>query len=325
MFTAARYRQGHRPPSITPSGVSPDVQICYATKVTRMVHSLQLGNPIHGFPGASGPAVARTRRSALSINRFHGDVREGAHVSAAVEDAYVVIFQLRDHPAHDMWFDGRHAPAPVAPKGTLNVFDLNRQASATLKHPVDSLILHLPRAALDDIAEDAGAPAIPRLSAPVGWATTDATLQEMQGLLLSALSGPDGSRSLFADHMILAAGAHIAQTYGEMKPRQQRHGTLALWQERRAKELIAANLAKQVSLAEIAEECDLSLAYFSRAFKASTGSTPHRWLEMRRIDFARDLLKSGASVAEIAITSGFADQSHLTRIFKRMTGTTPAA
>lgn len=291
-----------------------------------MILSPPAGNTIQGFPGSGGPRTAGTRRSALSINRFHSDVPEEVLVSTSVEDSYVAILQLSDHPPHDVWIEGRHAPAPRAPKGGLTIIDLNRKFSSLLKHPVDSLMIQLPRAALDDIAEDAGATKPAALSAPVEWTTQDVVLQQMQGLLLSVLGEPGEANRLFSDHLILAAGTHIAQAYGGMTPRLHRHGTLAPWQERRAKELIAANLGKQVPLAEIAETCGLSLAYFSRAFKASTGATPHGWLEARRIETARGLLLgSGASLAEIALASGFADQSHFTRIFRRATGTTPAA
>jgi AraC-like DNA-binding protein len=100
---------------------------------------------------------------------------------------------------------------------------------------------------------------------------------------------------------------------------------LAPWQERRAKELLSGNLTRQVSLAEVAAECALSRGHFSKAFKATTGHSPHAWLIERRIEAARQMLQaSTASLSEIAIACGFADQSHLTRVFGARVGSSPA-
>jgi AraC-like DNA-binding protein len=94
---------------------------------------------------------------------------------------------------------------------------------------------------------------------------------------------------------------------------------------RRAKEILVANSSGQILLADVARECGLSRQYFTKAFKATTGLAPHRWLQQHRIDRAKQFL-SGASlpIADIAIQCGFADQSHLTRVFGRIVGTSPA-
>jgi transcriptional regulator GlxA family with amidase domain len=102
-------------------------------------------------------------------------------------------------------------------------------------------------------------------------------------------------------------------------------GGLSPLQLKRSKDLIAADLADDLSLAQIAFRCDLSREHFSRAFKISTGLTPHQWRQLCRIDTVKQLLTgSSRSIADIAIACGFADQSHLTRVFGRIVGTSPA-
>ncbi|MCJ2079449.1 hypothetical protein MKK68_28105 [Methylobacterium sp. E-016] len=64
--------------------------------------------------------------------------------------------QLRDHPPHDFWLDGQVRRTLIAPKGCLHIADLNGTPRALLREPVDSLHLELPRAALDDLAEEVG-------------------------------------------------------------------------------------------------------------------------------------------------------------------------
>ncbi|WP_211101524.1 AraC family transcriptional regulator [Niveispirillum sp. SYP-B3756] len=106
-------------------------------------------------------------------------------------------------------------------------------------------------------------------------------------------------------------------------PSTPHRGGLAPWQLRRVLRMMG-NLAGDHGLADLARECGISVGHFSRAFKQSAGMSPHQWLLERRVAQARHLLATSPSpIAEIAQQCGFADQSHLTRVFERITGTTP--
>jgi AraC family transcriptional regulator len=99
---------------------------------------------------------------------------------------------------------------------------------------------------------------------------------------------------------------------------------LAASQERRAKELVDANIRGNISIAELASACRLSEAYFSRAFRETCGAPPHRWLLQRRVELAKQkLAATDMPLATIATDCGFVDQSHLQRVFARTTGVTP--
>jgi transcriptional regulator GlxA family with amidase domain len=103
-------------------------------------------------------------------------------------------------------------------------------------------------------------------------------------------------------------------------------GGLAAWQERRAKDLMSADLLRDVSTAEVAAECSLSAGHFARAFRRSTGVSPHQWLLQHRIGEAHGLLRDRKlSLAEIARACGFADQSHFTKAYTRLRGISPGA
>jgi AraC family transcriptional regulator len=112
-----------------------------------------------------------------------------------------------------------------------------------------------------------------------------------------------------------------------MRPRERAlRGGLAPWQQRRARELIDARLDGGLPLAELAWACRLSVRHFARAFRQSTGQSPHRWLTARRLERARRLLEgSSRSLSEIAGACGFASQSHFTRVFTRRVGRSPGA
>ncbi len=92
----------------------------------------------------------------------------------------------------------------------------------------------------------------------------------------------------------------------------------------RARDFIAANTGKRIGLADVAAEADLSPWHFARAFRRRFGMPPHQFQTSLRIDLARRLLTRGFPSADVAITAGFADQSHFIRSFKRLVGTTPA-
>ncbi|MEO3750992.1 AraC family transcriptional regulator [Streptomyces sp. B6B3] len=79
------------------------------------------------------------------------------------------------------------------------------------------------------------------------------------------------------------------------------------------------------TLAEIAADLGLSRYQVLRAFRTSTGMPPYAWLAQHRVARARALLAAGRRPAEVAELVGFADQAHLTRWFRRVTGVTPGA
>ena len=105
--------------------------------------------------------------------------------------------------------------------------------------------------------------------------------------------------------------------------KQDLHG-LAGWQLRRVTEFIHEYLNVPLTLAQLAELADLSSSQFARLFKESTGIPPHRYQLRARIERSQELLLSSKEpLSEIAIATGFADQSHFTRVFRNFTGATP--
>lgn len=92
----------------------------------------------------------------------------------------------------------------------------------------------------------------------------------------------------------------------------------------RAKEYIHTHFSENLTVEEIAEQAYLSPFYLSKVFKRETGISIHKYLNLIRIDKARDLLRSGLNPITAAVETGFVDQSHFTHWFKRITGVTPS-
>lgn len=118
--------------------------------------------------------------------------------------------------------------------------------------------------------------------------------------------------------------AHVAGHYCQSQRREPAAARLAPWQERQAKALIADSLGQNLSISRLAQACGLSRSHFSRAFRGSTGLSPHQWLTQMRIERAKTLLSEPRPVAEVALDCGFSDQAHLARVFSRLVGLTPS-
>ena len=242
------------------------------------------------------------------------------------EDAFLVALQLRDRPSCEYWEDGRRAPVCDLRAGESILADLKREPRSLLDKPYHTLAFYLPRATLDAIANDANAPRIGDLSYKPGVGVNDVVISKLGSLLLPALSHPDQANPLFVDHLLMAFGVHIAETYGGMRPESRpMRGALAPWQERRAKEFLRANL-QGVPLKEVARKCGLSVTHFSRAFRRTLGVAPHNWLIQQRIVLSKEKLRDDRlSLTDIAAECGFCDQSHFTHHFTLIVGVSPGA
>jgi AraC-like DNA-binding protein len=112
----------------------------------------------------------------------------------------------------------------------------------------------------------------------------------------------------------------------ERNPSRQGHCSLLGWQIRRVSDHIDAHLSGRILVSDLSTIVQRSQAHFSRAFKRTFGVSPHLYILRRRIEKASHLmLVSDDSLSDIALACGMADQPHLCKIFRQMTGRTPAA
>jgi AraC family transcriptional regulator len=101
---------------------------------------------------------------------------------------------------------------------------------------------------------------------------------------------------------------------------------LAPWQVRRVLTHIDANLGTQIRNKDLAAIARLSTFHFAVAFRNSLGESPHEHIIRRRIERAQGLmLSTDKSLSDVAAECGLADQPHLTRLFRRIVGESPAA
>ena len=251
----------------------------------------------------------------------------GLSGSLALEDAFLVSLKLHDYPACELWEHGKCVMKADVRAGTTYLYDLKRDPRYLIDKPFHSLFFYLPRSALDNIADQSRAPRVGELDCRLGIGHDDAVVRHIGASLLEALRRANETNQLFIDHMMLALTAHVAQTYGGLQSiSETNRGGLAPWQVKRACERLEADLGAKLSLEQIAAELGLSVSHFSRAFRSSTGLPPHQWLLRQRVEAAKRLMAvRDLSLSEVAISAGFAHQSHFTRVFSAVVGVSPGA
>jgi AraC family transcriptional regulator len=132
------------------------------------------------------------------------------------------------------------------------------------------------------------------------------------GLVPSALEGVLGNTS----------GESAAPAFS----RAQFRGGLSPRVLQRVREHVETKLEGTISLHELAATAGLSASHFARAFKQSEGTSPHRYVVNRRLQQALQLLAgTKLPLSEIANATGFADQSHFSRQFRKHIGVTPSS
>lgn len=157
---------------------------------------------------------------------------------------------------------------------------------------------------------------------------------EIYELTLPVMRDADAARAFQKLYAWMTAGRdHLADGEGE----ELMFGLLARMAHRRqatqergapgaiarARAVIDALPETSPTLGDLAAETGLSRFQVLRGFARETGLTPHAYLMQRRTDLARRLISKGMALAEVAVASGFADQSHMTRTFSRLYGISP--
>ena len=103
-------------------------------------------------------------------------------------------------------------------------------------------------------------------------------------------------------------------------------GGLAPWQKRKVDDYVREHIRREIRVKELASTISISASHFYRAFKATHGETPRAYVTRLRLELAQQLmLRTDEPLTQIALACGFADQSHLSKAFRRVLAETPSA
>jgi len=190
------------------------------------------------------------------------------------------------------------------------------------------LDVHLDAAKLSDVLGRALGRAAAREALARPAEVHDASDIEGLARLLAAEVAEPRRHDLYAESLGISLATAVLDLGGPAAaPAPARaEGRLTRWQMRRIVERFEAGGGRRLTVAEMAATVGLSESWFSHVFRNTTGLTPLQWQSARRIELAKALLADGGlSISEVAARLGFADQAHLTRVFRRIEGETPAA
>jgi AraC-like DNA-binding protein len=210
------------------------------------------------------------------------------------------------------------------PPGRLSVLPpgLRHRPAAPPSHRSEArlLLVYVPAARLREIACHATGRDVPSVAQPVvleARATRDllALHRDVRG----------GSAALERDERLVSVLAALATVRNANASRPDVRGTAQARAVNRAREFLHEHAVYEVRLEHLAREAGLSPFHLARSFTAHTGVAPHAYQFHLRVGRAKALLADGAPPAEAAAHTGFCDQSHLGRHFRRLVGVTPGA
>jgi len=188
----------------------------------------------------------------------------------------------------------------------------------------DILHLRLDPVFLQEVAESVGLDGQP-FDLVTRYATFDPIIEHLALALLREVQTGGLGSGLMAESLTQALSVHLLREHSTLYPRSEHEGGLSSWQLKDVLAYMRDHLAEPLGLEDLARSVGLSPYHFARRFKRSTGRTVHAYVLEERLKAAKRLLLARQlPLSGIALEVGFADQSHLTRHFKRRYGLPPA-
>jgi AraC family transcriptional regulator len=241
------------------------------------------------------------------------------------EDAYTL--RLNRRCATSISLCGRYGGRELhtIPFHGATLFDLTDLPMVEVEGCYDMLRVYLPRRRIISVAEGMARRSEVRLRAPKpGF--DDYIITNLLNIISFAFDNPEQASQLLIDEVAVLLISHLIRNYSDAAPIGRSRGGLASWQERIAKEKLFARICNPPTADELGQACGVSARHFIRAFRQSTGRTPHQWLMQERALSAKKLIEhSDRTLAEISAVCGYANQSHLCRAFQRCFGASPSA
>lgn len=187
---------------------------------------------------------------------------------------------------------------------------------------IDELHVFLDPAILDEVGQEIGGRNFQLLD---GVAIVEPTIRDICMQLLAEIEHPGMGTRLFADTMAHALALQLIRRRSTARPLDPpRRMLMTARQLRAATDYVESHLRHDLSLDSLAAAPAMSPFRFARAFKQATGQSPRQYVITRRIERAKQLLRScHRDIADIADLVGFSTQSHFTSAFHRHCGMTP--
>jgi AraC family transcriptional regulator len=254
-------------------------------------------------------------------HRFH-------HIANEVPECSVIkaglVINIGQHYQAERWIDGRFRQDHIQ-NGDFTVFPAGTPYRVVWDRPVelmmigfDSLLIQKKAGELDDRwCNDCNLETFPRHK------LTDPLIHQIALALKTELHAHESIDRLYTESLIDTLLVHLLRRCATRPDTFVAQG-LANAKLRKVLDYIHENITDNLSLAELAAIAQVGSHHFANLFKRSTGLSPYQYVIQQRLAKAQELLKTtDLSIVEIAIESGFANQSHFTTVFQKNLSITP--
>ncbi len=202
----------------------------------------------------------------------------------------------------------------IVPPGVSRVWETE---SATIK-----LSMYLSPALVLSTAEAMGVDP-DRVSIAPQLHVRDPRIEHIGWAVKAELESVEPLGRLYGDSLGIALTSHLLRAYAPTEPPSD--ALLPRRRLTRVLDFVRANLASDLSLAELAKIAGVSPSHFKTLFKQTVGMPAHQYVIRRRVEYAAELLQAGdPALADVALAAGFSNQSHMARCMRRILGATPA-
>ena len=260
-----------------------------------------------------------TAVSSTLVDVVEASATKGEWTAPAVKKVSVAL-ALSDFSA--TWRGSGGLRSEDVSAGTMAICEFNHSQRFEMRSPTEFAIVLLPNEVLEQVGQ--GSRYMQPEIQPHDL-LQDLTLRRLTKILLSEKRAGFRSGPLFLDGVATALASYLLRHYSAASPLQENSaGGMAPSALRRCVELMQVHLEGNLRLSDLAREVGISTSHLIRSFRQSTGKTPYQFLLHQRVERAQSLMQDHrTALTEVALASGFADQHHLARVFRRVTGVTP--
>ena len=225
----------------------------------------------------------------------------------------------------ERWFEGRfqreyltRGATAIIPRGTLH--------RSLWRKEIQFMFVALDPKLLERLGQEVAAPDDIELI-PHFATQKDMLIQGIIFSLKDELESRGMGGSLYVEQLTTTLAIHLLRKYGVRKPQISTYSDgLPKYKLQKVFEYINVNLDCDIKLVDLAELVGMSQYYFCHLFKQSMGIAPYQYVIQQRVERAKQLLKCrDVAISEVALACGFANQSHLTKHFHKLTEITPKA
>lgn len=253
-------------------------------------------------------------------------IRPGPDDADAQADAHFLLIFLSPQRGRELRLGSPRTTIFDAPSGSVEIIPAQASYFSRWQHPMECALLTMEPAQLSQFAErefDVGRVEL----RPLVPGTVDRTAARIASLLRDEMLLPHLPGRLYVESLATALLFHTVKSHSSLNDQSDRkpwRGGLSPRAWRNVDSFIRENLSADMALVSLAGQIGLSYSHFLRAFRQTSGVSPHRYIMQLRVEEAQRLAASTLlPLKQISSLCGFASQSHMTTVMKSLLHTTP--